>query len=450
MLEIARAAMRFPWTITVFGAQEVLGSIMPRSDAKGGVNADLYHVAATARREFNGIAPLFAGYQFVDSAQRAAVDAAADILTLRAFNPHYLMNLGSEITKVSSDAFRSVGTFTALRNTARRIRNNFTVVGLVNQVNAPDHLSPNGDYPLEEVIADCYSHGGYSALWSVEGAGERYAHAWLRARLPLEDMFRIREGARLPTRSLLMMHAGAGIAFAKEALSELTPYSSEYHLDDSLRAFLRMCREAALPGYEGPVLESLGLVTRTWNAELLVTLSRRLALIDSGALEYFWHGAGRSMYFSPVTMLPGFSPWFAADKEPRDESSRRNALAGAAWAFTAVNRQQPEIIANFIATREDEIEGTDTFSNGMMSAMIMASAMCPEDPSVPALINYRPSDTKTAAAWDRHIGPDFPLKFSQIRKVLEKHNQLGGVFRYQPLAGFAIELERPMIPATER
>src|SRR5277367_1152785 len=200
MFDLAQAAVRFPWTMTVFGAQEALGSVMPGKAKETIVSSDLYRVAATARREFNGIAVLFAGYQFFDYAQRAAVDATADVLTMRALSPSYLMELGSELSKMSSDAYRSVGTPEALQFTVKRIRNTFTVVDLVNQVHAPHAFSPDGDYPLEEVIADCYAHGEYPALWSVEGVGERYAHAWVSAGKPVRDLFITGKGAKLESK----------------------------------------------------------------------------------------------------------------------------------------------------------------------------------------------------------------------------------------------------------
>jgi hypothetical protein len=451
MLDLARAVVRFPWTMTVFGAQEVLGSVMPGKAKKegGGISADLYRVAASARREFNGIAPLFAGYEFVDSAQRAAIDAASDILSLRALSPGYLMDLSSEISRSYTDAYKSVSTPEALRLTVQRIRNIFTVADLVNQVNAPDRFSADGDYPLDEVIADCYAHGEYSALWSVEGVGERYAHAWLHAGKPMRDIFITGKGAKLESKTLLMMHAGAGMAFAKRAIAALTPYSGEAELDEAVRSFLQMCEESSLPGYVGAAIESLGLVTRTWSSQLLIPLSRRVAVLDPESSEYYWHGAGRSMCFSPVNMLPGFSPWFSAEREPRDEVSRRNARAGASWAFTLVNRRHPEIIADFLANKEEEIQSNDAFNNGVMSTLIMAGDMCPEDPFIPALCQYLPSDQKAIEAWQRHIGPDFAANVDSIRKVLQKHKRLGEVFRYQSLSALAADLEQPPESSTQ-
>ena len=440
MFDLAQAAVRFPWTMTVFGAQEVLGSIVPSKEV--GISADLYRVAATARREFNGIAPLFASYQFFDFAQRIAVDTAADILSLRALNPSYLMNLSSELSKTSADAYQTIGTPEALQYTVKRIKNTFTVVDLVNQVNAPHQMSPDGDYPLEKVIADCYANDPYPALWSVEGVGERYTEAWMGAGRPIRDLFITGKGAKLEAKTLLMMHAGAGIAFAKLAILNLTPWSSDQEMDAALRSFLRMCEESSLPGYSGAALESLGLVTRTWNGQLLLPLSRRLASLDPEAAEYYWHGAGRSMYFSPVNMLPGMSPWFSADREPQDDISRKNARAGATWAFTVVNRRQPDIHANFLATRGYEVDGNDAFTNGVMSTMIMAGDMCPEDPYIEKLCTYEPTDPRAVAPWDKFIGPGFYDKVNYVRRTLQKHKRLGEVFRYQSLVNLADDLEQ--------
>ena len=99
------------------------------------------------------------------------------------------------------------------------------------------------------------------------------------------------------------------------------------------------------------------LVTRTWYVQMVGMIYDHLKGLEAPASEFFWHGAGRAMYFSPMYMLPGLSPWNAAEQEPPNETARRNARAGVAWAFTIVNVRQPEIAANFLHQRADERSG---------------------------------------------------------------------------------------------
>jgi hypothetical protein len=239
------------------------------------------------------------------------------------------------------------------------------------------------------------------------------------------------------------MHAGMGIAFAKDTIDELTPWSSETKVKDALRRFLRLVRENSMPGYEGAALESLGLVTQTWYAQLVKLVSNQLLALDADATEFFWHGAGRAMYFSPMNMLPGLSPWDAADHEPPDDTARRNARAGVAWAFTIVNVRQPKIAANFLRHNTDRIDDNDAYTNGVYSTLIMAGAMVPGHKYVSDFGRFQPDadEPELVSCWNKHIGRDAGDKVEQYRQALKAHHQLGEVFRYHDLPQFVADLE---------
>ncbi|HXJ43911.1 MAG TPA: hypothetical protein VNH18_31790, partial [Bryobacteraceae bacterium] len=205
------------------------------------------------------------------------------------------------------------------------------------------------------------------------------------------------------------------------------------------------CRENSLPGYFGPTAESLGLCCRTWYGHLLPQVSRRLAVLDPEASEYFWHGAGRSMYFSPLNMFPGSPPWFAAESEPPDDISRRNARSGAAWAFTVVNCQTPEVIAYFLSRKGDQVAGNDAFAEGVFSTLVMAGDMYPGHKYIPAFCNYQP-EASMADAWTQRFGTGFLDKVNHYRDVLRANDKLGEVFRYQPLSTLVPSLEAAAAP----
>jgi hypothetical protein len=160
-------------------------------------------------------------------------------------------------------------------------------------------------------------------------------------------------------------------------------------------------------------------------------------------VEYFWHGAGRAMYFAPMTMIPGLSPWDAADQEPPDETSRRNARAGVAWAFTIVNVRQPGIAANFLRHKANRISGNDAYTNGVYSTLIMAGEMVPGHSYVSEFCQYKPDADLSSLvdSWERHIGADALERVDRYRQSLKAHHRLGEVFRYHDLETFVADLD---------
>jgi hypothetical protein len=155
------------------------------------------------------------------------------------------------------------------------------------------------------------------------------------------------------------------------------------------------------------------------------------------------------MYFSPMYMLPGFSPWHAAQLEPPNETARRNARAGVAWAFTIVNIRQPEIASNFLSHRAEEITGNDAFTNGVYSTMIMAGEMVPGHRFVTGYSRYKPDakDSAAVSAWNQYVGSDCETRVNYYRQTLKAHGKLGEVFRYHSLPDYVGALSSPMAPA---
>ena len=338
MLESTDSLLKFQVAVSCFAAQRMLG-VLPLSGSKPlrSVQELLYETGEAAKKDFRTNTLLFGAFQLGDKAQSAFADLVSDAMTLKMLNPGYMMDVVSGLAQGSADAVTSVASTDALGLLTEQFRNTGDVLGFVNDVDAPEELSADGTYPLDEQIHKFYSRGDYPALWLVEGLGERYARAHMTKGRDVRDLLTSGQGLALPDKAQLMMHAGMGITFAKDAIDELTPWSSETRVKAALRRFLHLVRKNSMLGYEGAALESLGLVTQTWYAQLVPVITDQLLALDADATEFFWHGAGRAMYFSPMYMLPGLSPWDAADREPPDDTARRNARAGVAWAFTIVN-----------------------------------------------------------------------------------------------------------------
>jgi hypothetical protein len=445
MSDSAGAILKFPLAVSCFAAQRMLGALpmVGEWEPVRSAQKSLYETGEAAKKDFSTNTLLFGAFQFSDKAQSALASLASDTMTLKVLRPSYMMNVVSDLFQGSTDAYDAVATDDARNLLKEQFQNTGDVLGFVNHTDAPATFSADGSYPLEQQVEQCYSRGDYPALWLVEGLGERYAHAHLDAGWETRGLFTGEKAAALPAKTQLMMHAGAGIAFAKHEIDTLTPWSTEAETEEALKRFLERVRESSMPGYEGAALESLGLVTRTWYPQLVGLISRQLLVLDADAVEYFWHGAGRAMYFAPMTMIPGLSPWDAADQEPPDETSRRNARAGVAWAFTIVNVRQPGIAANFLRHKANRISGNDAYTNGVYSTLIMAGEMVPGHSYVSEFCQYKPDADLSSLvdSWERHIGADALERVDRYRQALKAHHRLGEVFRYHDLETFVADLD---------
>jgi hypothetical protein len=444
MAETSDALLKFQLAFSCFAAQRMIGAL-PLSDREPlrSVQEFLYETGEAAKKDFRTNTLLFGTFQLGDKAQGAVADLVSDTMRLRSWTPSYVMDVMSGLFRGSTDAVASLGSIEGLGLLREQFQNTADVLGFVNDVDAPEELASDGSYPLDEQVEKFYARGDYPTLWLVEGLGERYARAHLNSGRPVRDLLTSGKGAALPDKTQLMMHAGMGIAFAKHEVDELTPWSPADSIRDALRRFLERVRVNSMPGYEGAALESLGLVTQTWYGQLVARLSDELSGIDPDAAEFFWHGAGRAMYFSPMYMLPGLSPWEAADKEPADDLAKRNARAGVAWAFTIVNVRQPKIAAHFLRNRADRIADNDAYTNGVHSTLVMAGDMYPGHRYVAEFCHYRPDadEHDLVNSWNTHIGKDAAEKVERYRRVLKAHNQLGEVFRYHDLPQFVTDLD---------
>jgi hypothetical protein len=453
MSELTNAAVKFPLALSSFGVQKLLG-ILPLGDSDAGrkMRANLYRTGDTAKKEFSTNTAMFGAFQFADKAQTALIDLAADTMSFKVLRPTYMWNAVSEIYNGGTGAIGSVATATARRLLKEQFGNTFDVISFVNHVDAPSTLSADGTYPVDDAIERLYARGDYPALWLIEGLGERYAEAYMADGRQLRGLLSTGKGASLPEKTQLMMHAGIGITFAKHALNDLTPCSTDAEINEALKVFLDLVHENSQERYIGAALESLGLVTRTWYGQMVGLIYDHLTQFDIPASEFFWHGAGRAMYFSPMYMLPGFSPWHAASVEPPNDIAKRNARAGVAWAFTIVNVRQPEIASNFLTHRAGEIQGNDAFTDGVYSTLIMAGEMVPGHRYVTGYLRYQPDSKNPSAvsSWNQWVGADAEAKVNFYRQTLKMHGKLGEVFRYHALGDYVNELAGPMAASAQR
>jgi hypothetical protein len=224
--------------------------------------------------------------------------------------------------------------------------------------------------------------------WAAEGLGY---HAARRAWLGGELQGRLQ--AELPQWSLIVLHTGMGMFLAERILEQVV---SNGQLLEALGRFCSLCLANSKPGYEGCAVEQLGLVARTLHPRKIPEIDRILHENSPDLREYLWHGVGRALYFSPANFLPwgnsGRRAIDMAQDEAGDEGARKNAVAGASWAFTLVNLRTPEVMERFLKEHGANLLAEPAFVDGVRSALTIWRELQPEDPALPKLLTVAPPE----------------------------------------------------------
>lgn len=440
MFELPKSMLALSWATSVFCVQQIANLF----DANGSTKAmsAIYQVESTLQQNFDSNPILFAIDQTGNEVQRTAVDLFGDFVTLKLFDPRWLASQSERAFQRSLDTATALFPVENLKLTWEELRNTFGVINLVNQASSMLSLS-HGEIHLAEAIDRAYSIGGdYAALWLVEGLGEEYALRNSPESRPAKALLTSGQAVNLPEKSLLMMHAGMGITFARQAVSPLTPYSSDQEVSTALHRFVDLVQTNARQGYDGPAFESLGLVTRTWYPQMVPSVDRILWAADHVVLEYFWHGVGRAVYFNPLSIVPGASPFQQIAHEAPHRLALLSGTAGTAWAFALVNLRQPEITLHALKNQAKYLLANDAFTDGLVSVMLMATDMLPTAPFARQFSDFQPSTYAVLQrSWDRVVRVPVQRALTQWFPVLKRSHRLSEVFRYQNLELLVAGLE---------
>ncbi len=447
MRELTESALRYTWAMSLFGVQQVTNLLTPTDlrEPTRKANDALFSVKQAAENEFGDLA--FGAFQIGDEVQRGLTNLFFDALTLRAFSPGYVSNLTSQVAAQTQETLRAFSSADNVRLGWQGLRNNYEVFNLVKHVSSLLHVPPEGGrFDLGRLVDEAYALGAYPDLWAVEGLGHLYALTFWGKGRPIRGILTDERARALPAKSLTMMHAGIGLGFAQQLMNTVTPYSPAGEVRGAVERFVTLVDDNSRPGYEGAAYESLGLVTRFWHSQMVGLIEEHLREVAPRAVGYFWHGAGRSLYFLPLYFVPGLlSPWLAIEREAPHELARLNMFAGLAWATTIVNVRQPEILENFIRNQGERVARTPGFTNGVMSTLIMGIDITPGDVYITRFLEHRPdpSDPRVVELWEALVARPGGEAVYRIHPVLQKHGRLGEVFHYHPsLADFAARLER--------
>ncbi|HSE19902.1 MAG TPA: hypothetical protein VLB46_22765 [Pyrinomonadaceae bacterium] len=444
MRELAKSAARYTWAMSLFGVQQAANVLAPRK-----ADAAFFSVTQAAENEFDDL--VFAAYQVGDEVQRGLTEIVFDTVTLQALNPGYISMLTSAVVEQSQESFQTFSSTENARLAWQTLKNNYEVFNLVKHassfLNVP---AENGEFDLARLIRNAYALGAYPDLWAIEGLGNLYAMTFWKKGGPIRGILTDVSPEVLPAKSLTMMHAGMGLAFAQQLMNTITPYSPPEQMRSVLREFITLVQENSRQGYDGAAYESLGLVTRFWHSQMVDIIDDHLRQIAPHLAGYYWHGVGRALYFLPLYFVPGLlSPWLAIGWEAPHELAQLNMTAGLAWATTIVNVRQPELMENFLRMRGEHVSRTSGFTNGVMSSLIMGIDTTPGDTYIQQFLKYQPKDSDPGGieAWETLVGRPAREAVYDLHPILKKYGGLGQVFQYHAsLSDLAARLEREREP----
>lgn len=376
-----------------------------------------------------------------DGLQRAVTDGIFDVFRPQTWNPANILRLSSQAVRQTVNV---LGLLDPNQATLawQELRNKLEVFVLVKNLSSILKLPPGQFIPLPELVQKAYTVSPFSALWAVEGLGHYYTDIYLDQKGIPHGLLSEAQ-AQVPPESLLMLHAGMGLAFASRLLDKVSPDApSATETRELLKQFVSLCRDNARPGYLGAAIESLGLVTRDFYPDLLDVVHQQFVEVAPELVGFFWHGAGRALYFSREYFLPVLSTvWSGINEEAQTCPDRESAMAGLAWAVTLVNMRQPAIMENVLRSQTERSTLAHGFTDGVISSIIMRQDTTPGAPFISTFYQHRPPDTQAAAIWGARITAPVTTSLQQYYPVLKERHALDQVFRYQDLAALVQQLQ---------
>jgi len=289
----------------------------------------------------------------------------------------------------------------------------------------------NREPSLEEVLPRTDLLESYDRLWATEGLGHLYAGFYFAQDKSMELLLSLEKASRLSSSKMVPLHAGIGLAMSEVFLA--TAQAGQGKAVTILN-FVESCQKALPPEYWGIAYEALGLVAHNLYPHFIAEIEQILTGIDPSLVDYFWHGAGRAIYFSPASFLLGqIAPWHTYEiclQEPASDSGRCNAVAGFAWALTLVNIRHPQILTAFLRHHGNRLVKKDAFYNGVWAALIIWLNWTGDDSYFNAMMQFRP-DASLGGLWDE-------LVVQACKDALDYHHKPGRqvppgkLFRYFP------------------
>lgn len=400
MLNLFRSLLRFSTAASVYGAERA-GGMLTRAGSqrreRRSTSDSLDALTWTTQEQLSESFRLV--FQLSDDLQAEWLDprvsAPAPSISARG-----LLAMVQRTVSIAGAASAATFDSTQWRELANKVEV-YKLVRNAHRLAAPD---TEGRCDLRNAVGRAYECGPHEALWLVEGvAHERTRLALERTEAPRGLLTGAEE---MPRSSLLMLHAGMGMAFADHVLRGITPRSSGPQVRQAIGRIAKLCRANSDDEHLGAALESLGLISRCFYPGLVARLTDELPRVDETLVDYFWHGVGRAIYFLPIQLIPGFGTIDHAlgisAREAPDDRSREASHAGLAWAFALVNLRHPEVMERFLSRHGDWIVGS-SFCNAVIDSILSRHQTTPEAEFIADFLRHRPADPQVAKLWQELI-----------------------------------------------
>ncbi len=287
-----------------------------------------------------------------------------------------------------------------------------------------------------DVLVDAvYRRPPFAVLFRLERLAHDLTQALWDRGGPPADLLRGPQAAVLPERSLLMLHAGMGLAFSERLIGALVRGAGEAEVAAALAAFDLLCRGNARPGYAPTVWEPLGLIVRLFHPRWTAAVDGVLAGYESDARLFFWHGVGRAIYFLPRYFWPGATRRALARcrREPPAGEARTDALAGFVFAAAMVNLRQPPVLERLLALFGERPEEGAVVAGAFAACVLARRRTTPDDPAITALLAHQPAPD-AAATWRRVVQEPIATALEVYYPCLVASGRLPQLARHQDLA----------------
>lgn len=399
MRELTKSIASSSWALTLFGAEQAaqLASAVPKGRATLNSQATAFDsLSAVAVDELDErIGRLF---ELGDNAQKGMIEFAEQALKRN------ISGLARPGLEVAEPVVQSLGLLTPQKDWLidwQELKNKVDIYDLVR--NVEDRLNVADGAPIAELVERAYALGDFHALWAVEGLGNYYAVQAMKLTDSPTGLLSAPNELGIPDKSLTMMNAGLGLAFAEHLLKEFTSLNGLSDINEVVSHFVTLCENNTTQGYTGCALESLGLVSKTFFPSTVDRLDQAIqSTTDEALLGYFWHGVGRGNYFAPRNFLPcGRVSLNQLTRQSTHTTGQQNLIAGLTWAITLVNMRTPDVMQRYErqVSPGHRREFRPAFSNGAASSVAMRLDVTPSTPIVEAFFNVT-----EGSSWRNSVG----------------------------------------------
>ncbi len=425
------------WSTLLFGFQQsgnAVASIASGSDATK-TPASFGIVSNTIETKLEG--GFKSLYQIGESFQRTTVDLAYDALMLETLSFRGMVKTGLNLIQQSANVLKILlpGQETGL--VLEEFQNKLTAFEWFEHVDTKLSLPLQTDTPPVLLLRRTERLDSYSRIWATEGIGFLFAERCLSQRSEPQNLLGGASVKGVAENNFIALHAGMGLSLAHRFLKRLNGESSFRELPELLQAHITLYKNNSQSGYAEIGIETLGLAARNLYPHLLLSLDDALKQIDEDYVAYFWHGAGRAIYFAPTGLFPmwdaSWSSVLATQEEPPHESGRLNALTGWIFALTLVNIRQPEILAAYFKRYKHLFVTKEAVVSGISSAIIVWQDSTQDNSCLESFLNYAPTDedVEFSSQWRELIQRPTEAALRDYRAKPKNERQPKELFRFR-------------------